>query len=131
MVSDNPLGPGMLTGAITKQEDLPANDYRRGTPRFAADVFAANPAAAELVKEIAATHAAPGRVALAWLLGKVPGVVTIPGTLRPARLEEGVGACLDLPDDEVARLGTLTVVGQDEPVLGDNSSYGHASPPAR
>src|SRR6202042_1807084 len=30
----SPLGRGFLTGALTKPEDVPEGDYRRGSPRF-------------------------------------------------------------------------------------------------
>ena len=122
VVPYSPLGRGMLTGKIKSREDLPENDYRRLMPRFAEGAFDANLAAVETVREIAAAHdAAPGQVALAWLLAKSPSVVPIPGTLHVARLEENSAAvALTLTPAEQARLDALPVAGAKEINLGDN-----------
>ena len=49
-------------------------------PRFAQDAFDANLEAVETVTRIAKDHgAAPGQVALAWLLAEAPNVVPISG----------------------------------------------------
>ncbi|MFD3451944.1 aldo/keto reductase [Streptomyces sp. NPDC058691] len=130
VVPYSPLGRGMLTGRITSREDLPADDYRRKMPRFSQDAFNANLAAVETVREIAGAHdAAPGQVALAWLLAKAPGVVPIPGTLHVSRLEENTAAAgLSLADEEIARLDALPVTGERETEMGHNWSYGVTPP---
>ncbi|MFI6348249.1 aldo/keto reductase [Streptomyces sp. NPDC050560] len=130
VVPYSPLGRGMLTGSITSYDDLPENDYRRHMPRFAREVFEANLAAVQTVREIAAGHgAAPGQVALAWLLAKAPDVVPIPGTLHVSRLEENARAAeLALTDGEIARLDALTAKGERETELGHNWSYGTTPP---
>ena len=38
----SPLGRGFLTGRFRRFEDLPADDYRRNSPRFQGDNFASN-----------------------------------------------------------------------------------------
>ncbi|GGJ79320.1 oxidoreductase [Streptomyces camponoticapitis] len=126
VVPYSPLGRGMLTGQITSLRDLPQNDYRRNMPRFAREAFETNLAAVDVVREIARAHeAAPGQVALAWLLAKAPGVVPIPGTLHISRLEENAAAAeLTLTDAELARLDALKVVGERETEMGHNWSYG-------
>ncbi len=130
IVPYSPLGRGMLTGNVTSYDDLPENDYRRKMPRFSGDVFETNLAAVGTVREIAAAHeAAPGQVALAWLLAKAPDVVPIPGTLHVSRLEENAGAAaLALTDDDLKRLDDLTVVGERELELGENW-LGGVTPP--
>lgn len=40
IVAYSPLGRGFLTGALTKPEDLPEDDWRRKNPRFQEDAFA-------------------------------------------------------------------------------------------
>jgi aryl-alcohol dehydrogenase-like predicted oxidoreductase len=122
IVPYSPLGRGMLTGAITSREDLPENDYRRRMPRFGQDAFDANLEAVEIVTQIAKEHdAAPGQVALAWLLAKAPDVVPIPGTLHVSRLEENTAAAgLTLTGAEIARLDALPVTGEREIELGHN-----------
>ncbi|GAA5178495.1 aldo/keto reductase [Rugosimonospora acidiphila] len=132
IVPYSPLGRGMLTGGIRSREDLPENDYRRRMPRFAQEAFDANAAAVETVRQIAEAHrAAPGQVALAWLLAKAPDVVPIPGTLHVSRLEENAGAAeLTLDAAEIARLDALPVTGERESELGHNWFYG-VTPPRR
>jgi aryl-alcohol dehydrogenase-like predicted oxidoreductase len=50
-------------------------------------------------------HAAPGQVALAWLLRRSPVMLPIPGTSRRSHLEETVAAAaIELSDDEFALL---------------------------
>ena len=122
IVPYSPLGRGMLTGTITSREDLPENDYRRRMPRFAQDAFGANLEAVQTVTQIAKDHgAAPGQVALAWLLAKAPDVVPIPGTLHVSRLEENTAAAgLTLTGAEIARLDALPVTGEREIELGHN-----------
>lgn len=130
LVPYSPLGRGMLTGTIKSFDDLPVNDYRRLMPRFAREAFEANLAAVEMVREIADGHAAaPGQVALAWLLAQAPDVVPIPGTLHVSRLEENVGAAvLSLTDEELARLNDLQVVGEREVLMDHNWANGVTPP---
>jgi pyridoxine 4-dehydrogenase len=56
--------------------------------------------------ELARSHdATPGQLALAWLLGRSPVMLPIPGTGSVAHLEENVAAAdLDLAPDELERL---------------------------
>ena len=89
----SPLGRGFLTGAITSVDDLPEDDFRRRTPRFAEEALAANLAIVDTVRSIAdAKGATPAQVALAWVLAQGDDVVPIPGTKRVRYLEENVGA---------------------------------------
>jgi aryl-alcohol dehydrogenase-like predicted oxidoreductase len=86
---------------------------RRTQPRFEGDAFDANLAAVDVVREVAAGHgAAPGQVALAWVLARGSDVVPIPGTKRLAYLDENLGAAdVELTPDDVARLDTIVAVG--------------------
>jgi aryl-alcohol dehydrogenase-like predicted oxidoreductase len=89
----SPLGRGFLTGAITKPEDLAADDYRRSSPRFQGENFGKNLELAARVKEIAAPMGiTAGQLALAWVLAQGDDIVPIPGTKRRKYLEENVGA---------------------------------------
>jgi aryl-alcohol dehydrogenase-like predicted oxidoreductase len=88
-----PLGRGFLTGTVKRAEEYPAGDFRRGDPRYQGGNYDANVRAASAVHTIAgAKRAAPGQIALAWLLHKGDDIVPIPGTKRRAYLEENVGA---------------------------------------
>jgi aryl-alcohol dehydrogenase-like predicted oxidoreductase len=93
LVPFSPLGRGFLTGAVQRAEDYPEDDFRRNDPRYQGANYDANVAAAQVVRDIAASLAAkPGQVALAWLLHKGNDMVPIPGTKRRAYLEENIAA---------------------------------------
>jgi len=102
----SPLGRGFLTGAIDGNTSFAANDFRNGLPRFAPEARKANLALVERLRDIAAQRGAtPAQIALAWLLGRKPWIVPIPGTTKLARLEENLGAAqLDLSAAEIARI---------------------------
>lgn len=113
----SPLGRGFLTGAITADTELAANDFRSSLPRFAVEARRANQALVEAIGAIAtARQATPAQVALAWLLSRKPWIVPIPGTTKVHRLEENLGAVdLVLSADDLAQiataLDTITIVG--------------------
>ncbi len=93
IVPYSPLGRGFLTGSITSAESLPADDYRRTSPRFQEEHFAANMRLVDAVRAIAADKGCtPAQLALAWVLSRGDDVVPIPGTTRVERLDENVGA---------------------------------------
>jgi aryl-alcohol dehydrogenase-like predicted oxidoreductase len=89
----SPLGRGFLTGKIQKPEDLPADDYRRTTPRFQGDNFQRNLDIVKRVEEIAREkRCTPAQLALAWVLAQGNDIVPIPGTKRRKYLQENIGA---------------------------------------
>jgi aryl-alcohol dehydrogenase-like predicted oxidoreductase len=101
-----PLGRGFLTGSVKRAEEYPESDYRHNDPRYQGENFDANVQAASAVQELAQQKgAAPGQIALAWLLHKGPDIVPIPGTKRRSYLEENVGATeVSLSEEEMSRL---------------------------
>ena len=107
-----PLVRGLLGGKLTPGQALDAGDFRTGSrfPRVGPDHLAANAALAEVVRDVAAAHdASPAQVALAWLLGRRPWIVPIPGTKRVAYLEDNAGRLdLQLTADDDARLEGLS-----------------------
>ncbi len=92
-VAYSPLGRGFLTGQFRKFEDLPADDYRRNSPRFQGENFQKN---LDLVRRVEAIAREKGctasQLALAWVLAQGSDIVPIPGTKRRKYLEENVGA---------------------------------------
>ncbi|ADP69583.1 aldo/keto reductase [Rhodomicrobium vannielii ATCC 17100] len=102
----SPLGRGFLTGTAKRAEEYPEGDFRRTQPRFEGENFDRNMKIVDAVKAIAKTQgAAPGQVALAWLLAQGPDIVPIPGTKRRKYLEENVDAArLHLSADDLAAL---------------------------
>jgi len=95
-VAYSPLGRGFLTGQFRRFEDLPADDYRRNSPRFQGENFQKNLDLVRRVEEIAKEKGVkPSQLALAWVLAQGEDIVPIPGTKRRTYLEENVAA-LDL-----------------------------------
>jgi aryl-alcohol dehydrogenase-like predicted oxidoreductase len=89
----SPLGKGFLTGAMTKDTKLEANDFRHNIPRFAPEAMDKNQALVDLLKRVAAEKdATPAQIALAWLLAQRAYIAPIPGTTKLHRLEENLGA---------------------------------------
>jgi len=89
----SPLGRGFLTGRFRTIDDLPADDYRRNSPRFQGENFQKNLEVVRLVEELAARKGCtPSQLALAWLLHRGDDIVPIPGTKRVKYLEENAGA---------------------------------------
>ncbi|MDZ8026208.1 MAG: aldo/keto reductase [Nostoc sp. DedQUE11] len=105
-VSYSPLGRGFLSGAITSPDDLPADDYRRNSPRFQGENFYKNLQLVEQVKQIAAEKGVTAsQLALAWLLAQGEDIVPIPGTKRRTYLEENIAATeITLTQEELNRL---------------------------
>jgi aryl-alcohol dehydrogenase-like predicted oxidoreductase len=89
----SPLGRGFLTGKIDENTTFDKSDFRNNLPRFTAEARKANQALAHLLRQIAdQKKATPAQIALAWLLAQKPWIVPIPGTTKPHRLEENIGA---------------------------------------
>jgi aryl-alcohol dehydrogenase-like predicted oxidoreductase len=105
-VAYSPLGRGFLTGRFEKFEDLPADDYRRNSPRFQGENFQKNLDLVRRVEEIAKEKGCtPSQLALAWVLAQGEDIVPIPGTKRRRYLEENVGALnLQLTQEDLRRI---------------------------
>jgi aryl-alcohol dehydrogenase-like predicted oxidoreductase len=89
----SPLGKGFLTGKIDADTKFDSTDFRSTVPRFNAENRKVNQALVVLLSKFAEEKkATPAQIALAWLLAKKPWIVPIPGTTKPARLEENLGA---------------------------------------
>jgi aryl-alcohol dehydrogenase-like predicted oxidoreductase len=105
-VAYSPLGRGFLTGRLRSRADLPADDFRRQTPRFEEENFRKNLAILDGVEAVArAKGATPAQISLAWVLSRGEDIVPIPGTKRRAYLEENLAAAsIQLTPGEIARL---------------------------
>ncbi|MEH2300057.1 MAG: aldo/keto reductase [Nostoc sp.] len=98
----SPLGKGFLTGKINETTTFDSSDFRNTIPRFSSEARKANQVLVDLLGKIAEQkQATPAQIALAWLLAQKPWIVPIPGTTKPHRLEENIGAVsVELtPDD--------------------------------
>ncbi|MBL6750821.1 MAG: aldo/keto reductase [Nevskia sp.] len=117
LVAYSPLGRGFLTGQIKRPDDLDKTDYRRHSPRFAAENFDANLRLVEAIEGIARELGhTPAQVALAWLLHRAADIVPIPGTRSLQRLRENAGACaIRLDPQQLERLQAILI---ERPVAG-------------
>jgi aryl-alcohol dehydrogenase-like predicted oxidoreductase len=89
----SPLGKGFLTGKIDENTKFDGSDFRNIVPRFTPEARKSNQVIVDLVRAIAERkQATPAQIALAWLLAQKSWIVPIPGTTKPARLEENNGA---------------------------------------
>lgn len=113
LVAYSPLGRGFLAGRFRKPEDLTADDWRRGNPRFQGENFAKNLQLVAHLGELAAHKGCTAaQLALAWLLVRHDNVIPIPGTSSVQRLEENVAAVqVELSEDELARIDEIAPLG--------------------
>lgn len=100
------LGRGFLTGKIDENTTFDSSDFRNTVPRFTAEARKANRALVDLLNSIGEQKkATPAQIALAWLLAQRPWIVPIPGTTKPHRLEENIGAVLvELTADDLREI---------------------------
>lgn len=103
LVPFSPLGRGFLTGKIDENTDFANEDFRMTLPRFTVEARKANQALVDLIAKVAAEkEATAAQIALAWLLAQKPWIVPIPGTTKPYRLTENIGAAsVELTSDEL------------------------------
>ena len=121
LVPLSPLGKGFLTGKIDETTTFAPDDFRQIVPRFTPEARKANQALVDLLARIAGQKdATPAQVALAWLLAQKPWIAPIPGTTKPHRLEENLGAVeLVLAPDDLREIeeaaSRITVQGERYP----------------
>jgi aryl-alcohol dehydrogenase-like predicted oxidoreductase len=112
-VAYSPLGRGFLTGRFRRFEDLPADDYRRHTPRFQGENFQKNLDLVARVEQIAREkHATAAQLALAWAMAQGRDIVPIPGTKKRRYLEENAAAAdIVLTPGDLARIAEAAPQG--------------------
>lgn len=123
LVAFSPMANGFLTGAYGAHTTFEgAQDHRAGMPQYTEEGERRARPLMAFVHELAGVHGAtPAQVSLAWMLRKKPWIVPIPGSRKPERLRENLGAAdVELTADEVARIDEL-LGGLDLMVFG-----GHA-----
>jgi aryl-alcohol dehydrogenase-like predicted oxidoreductase len=125
----SPLGKGFLTGKIASDTKFDSTDFRSTLPRFRPENMDANQAMVALLDRFATEKkATPAQIALAWLLGKKPWIVPIPGTTKLGRLEENIGAVeIELTADELLQIertaSSIDVQGARYPEHIEKMSY--------
>ena len=117
----SPLGKGFLTGKIDENTTFDSSDFRNIVPRFTPEARKANQALVDLLHEVAKQKSATAaQIALAWLLAQKSWIVPIPGTTKPHRLEENLGAAnVELTPDDLREINNaaskITVQGARYP----------------
>jgi len=109
----SPLGRGFLTGQFKAPEDLPADDARRGHPRFQGEAFGRNLDLVAAIERLAGEKGCtPAQLALAWVLAQEQDIVPIPGTKRRRYLDDNLGALdVTLSDAELAAIDAVLPPG--------------------
>lgn len=124
LVAFSPMANGFLTGAYNASTTFEgAQDYRGGMPQYTDEGVRRAEPLLELVRDLAAKHnATPAQISMAWMLCKKPWIVPIPGSRKPKRLRENLGAAdVTLSAEEVATVDAA-LDGMDLMVFG-----GHAA----
>ncbi len=109
----SPLGRGFLAGGIRSLEDLPANDWRRNDPRYAAENLPTNLRVVAAITAVAQRHrVSNAQIALAWLLAQGKDIVPIPGVKRRATMRDSAAAPdVALSDADIAALNAAAPKG--------------------
>jgi aryl-alcohol dehydrogenase-like predicted oxidoreductase len=129
----SPLLRGLLAGSLTGDSQLDEGDFRSDDrfPRVGPEHRSSNAQLVEVVRKIADEHGCTlGQVSLAWLLGRRPWIVPIPGTKRAAYVEDNALAPqLTLTAEDRERLDALSVEVQGNRYGGDARTPDWVSPP--
>jgi aryl-alcohol dehydrogenase-like predicted oxidoreductase len=109
LVAYSPLGRGFLAGRFSAPDELPEGDFRRTQPRFSGENLERNRELAERLRALAdAKGVTPAQLSLAWVLARGADVVPIPGTTRPANLEQNATAVqIEVTETEIAVIDAL------------------------
>ena len=112
-VAYSPLGRGFLTGRFQSIDDLPADDYRRNSPRFQGENFQKNLDLVEQVEDLARRKkCTASQLALAWVLARGDDIVPIFGTKRRVYLEENLKALdIELSDEDLEEIDSIAPKG--------------------
>jgi len=102
----SPLGRGFLTGKINENTKFDRSDFRNIVPRFTPEARKANLALVSVLGNIAEhKNASLAQLALVWLIAQKPWIVPIPGTTKPERLQENIGAvAVQLTPDDLREI---------------------------
>jgi aryl-alcohol dehydrogenase-like predicted oxidoreductase len=113
LVAYSPLGRGFLSGQFRTPDDLPANDFRRGMPRYQGEQFQKNLDLLQAIEQMAANKGiASTQLAIAWTIAK--GSLPIPGTKRVKYLEQNIAAAsITLTSDDLAQLESIIPLGTE------------------
>lgn len=92
-VAFSPLANGILSGAFCKGSRFEQGDFRNFMPQYTDEAMDANRELMDYIRMLAKEkQATPAQISLAWMLGKKPYIVPIPGSRKEERIRENAGA---------------------------------------
>jgi aryl-alcohol dehydrogenase-like predicted oxidoreductase len=113
----SPLASGFLSGKIDANAQYTGDDVRRVITRFDRDNILANRPLLDMITRFAELKGAtPAQISFAWMLHKKDFIVPIPGSRKPERIRENLGAAdVELTEDEYnqieAELAKIEIYG--------------------
>ncbi|GLA09408.1 hypothetical protein AnigIFM60653_011729 [Aspergillus niger] len=117
-VAFSPLGHGWLVDdfQFKSPDDFAPTDFRRTVPKFQGENFYKNKAIVDEIKKLATKKGCSvAQIALAWVAAQ--GLITIPGTTKPSRLEENwASRDLELTEEELEEMRKIV---DDAKPIGD------------
>ncbi|TPX70462.1 hypothetical protein SpCBS45565_g01795 [Spizellomyces sp. 'palustris'] len=114
IVAYSPLGRGFLTGRYKSPDDLDADDWRKGNPRFQGENFYKNLKLVERIEQLAQKKGVTaGQLTLAWVLHQGEEFLAIPGTTRVENLEANWASqnIKITPEDDAAIRAAINEIG--------------------
>lgn len=124
-VAFSPLANGFLSAKYNAETRFDSNkDYRGEMPQFQREAYGQNIELISLLKNIAAKrNTTTAQIALAWLLGKKPYIVPIPGTTKIDRMKENAKAAeVWLTEKEVGEIDAALGKMKMSAVFGGHKS---------
>lgn len=112
-VAYSPLSRGLLTNHPPDPEQMGADDFRKGLPRFQPNNFAANRSLVNRLRPMADRKKCTiAQLCLAWLLSQGRDIIPIPGMRRISHLDENLGALtVRLLETDLAEIERLAPQG--------------------
>lgn len=113
LVAFSPVGRAFLTDAPFSFERAQSMAFTAGNPRFMEPNYAANIAATDRFRALAAEMGEPAAaLAIAWTIAQGDHVIPIPGTKNTDHLAELIrGTEINLTDDDLLRIEAVLPVG--------------------
>lgn len=106
-VAFSPMANGFLTGRYNMDSRFEkGTDFRSNMPQYTKEGFEKGRELLGLLNAMAEEkNATPAQISLAWMLCKKPYIIPIPGSRKPERLKENLGAAeITLSGSEIAAI---------------------------
>lgn len=93
-VAFSPLANGFLSGRYDQNTKFEGSqDYRGRMPQYTEEGMARGRELLDLLNKLSEEKSAtPAQISLAWMMGKRPWIIPIPGSRKPERLRENLGS---------------------------------------